>query len=194
MCIDHKRWKLRLIDWGLAEFYQSGGKWGTQVGSKHYKGPELWMGDGRYDYRVDLWAVGCIFAAIVFRMQTFFRSKDRLEMIERIAKVTGSAAIVDYAKSIGTYRGLPKSLRDGPVIPKPDLATFAPKDGQGFATTDALELLDALFTVDHRKRVTAREALALRYFDSVRGLFPPPGSYAAASPKAPVAPSADLAA
>jgi casein kinase II subunit alpha len=178
ICIDHKRRKLRLIDWGLAEFYLPDGKWGTQVGSKHYKAPELWMGDGRYDYRVDLWAVGCMLAAIVFRVQTFFRSKDHNEMIERIAKVTGSAAIVEYAASIGTTRGLPKSLREGKAIPKPPLESFlAPSADRRLATPEVLEFLDALFVVDHRKRVTAREALAHPYFDSVRGQFPPPGTY-----------------
>jgi len=178
ICIDHKRRKLRLIDWGLAEFYLPGGKWGTQVGSKHYKGPELWMGDGRYDYRVDLWAVGCMLAAIVFRVQTFFRSKDHNEMIERIAKVTGSDAVVEYAKSIGTYRGLPKSLRSGPVIPKPPLESFATAD-RSMITPEAIDFLDRLFTVDHRKRPTAREALAHPYFDPVRNLFPPVGDYTA---------------
>lgn len=33
--------KLRLIDWGLAEFYHPGREYNVRVASRYYKGPEL---------------------------------------------------------------------------------------------------------------------------------------------------------
>ena len=39
--IDHAARKLRLIDWGLAEFYHPGKEYNVRVASRYFKGPEL---------------------------------------------------------------------------------------------------------------------------------------------------------
>ena len=39
--IDHANRKLRLIDWGLAEFYHPGQEYNVRVASRYFKGPEL---------------------------------------------------------------------------------------------------------------------------------------------------------
>lgn len=45
--IDHETRKLRLIDWGLAEFYHPGQEYNVRVASRYFKGPELLV-----DYQV----------------------------------------------------------------------------------------------------------------------------------------------
>jgi len=57
--------QLRLIDWGLAEFYHPGTDYHIRVGSRYYKGPELLVGYKRYDYSLDMWSVGCMLASMV---------------------------------------------------------------------------------------------------------------------------------
>ncbi|KAF8173568.1 hypothetical protein K438DRAFT_1772096 [Mycena galopus ATCC 62051] len=57
--------QLCLIDWGLAEFYQPGVEYHVCVGSRQYKPPELLVGYKRYDYSLDLWSTGCVFAAML---------------------------------------------------------------------------------------------------------------------------------
>lgn len=47
--IDHENRKLRLIDWGLAEFYHPGQEYNVRVASRYFKGPELLV-----DYQVHL--------------------------------------------------------------------------------------------------------------------------------------------
>jgi casein kinase II subunit alpha len=39
--IDHNKRTLRLIDWGLAEFYHPGTEYNVRVASRYFKGPEL---------------------------------------------------------------------------------------------------------------------------------------------------------
>ena len=56
--IDHKQRKLRLIDWGLAEFYHSGMEYNVRVASRYFKGPELLVNMRDYDYSLDLWSLG----------------------------------------------------------------------------------------------------------------------------------------
>ena len=41
--------QLRLIDWGLAEFYHPGQEYNVRVASRYFKGPELLL-----DYQVSI--------------------------------------------------------------------------------------------------------------------------------------------
>ena len=57
--------QLRLIDWGLAEFYHPETEYHIRVGSRYYKAPELLVDYKKYDYSLDLWSVGCMLASMV---------------------------------------------------------------------------------------------------------------------------------
>jgi len=70
--IDHKQRKLRLIDWGLAEFYHPGMEYNVRVASRYFKGPELLVGMRDYDYSLDMWSLGCMFAGMLFKKEPFF--------------------------------------------------------------------------------------------------------------------------
>lgn len=63
--IDHKQKKLRVIDWGLAEFYFPGREYNVRVASRYYKGPELLVNDQMYNYSLDIWSLGAMLAAMV---------------------------------------------------------------------------------------------------------------------------------
>lgn len=57
--------QLRLIDWGLAEFYHPKTEYNVRVASRYFKGPELLVDFQEYDYSLDLWSYGCMFASMV---------------------------------------------------------------------------------------------------------------------------------
>ncbi|CAI7846594.1 unnamed protein product [Closterium sp. NIES-54] len=63
--IDHQRRQLRLIDWGLAEFYHPGMAYNVRVASRYFKGPELLVNIEDYDYSLDMWSLGCMVAGMV---------------------------------------------------------------------------------------------------------------------------------
>lgn len=63
--IDHKKRELRLIDWGLAEFYLPSQEYNVRVASRYFKGPELLVDNLLYDYSLDIWSLGCMFAGMV---------------------------------------------------------------------------------------------------------------------------------
>ena len=48
--------EVRLIDWGLAEFYHPGREYNVRVASRYYKGPELLVDLQLYDYTLDIWS------------------------------------------------------------------------------------------------------------------------------------------
>ena len=55
--IDHANRKLRLIDWGLAEFYHPGQEYNVRVASRYFKGPELLIDLQTYDYSLKSYLV-----------------------------------------------------------------------------------------------------------------------------------------
>uniref|UniRef100_A0AC35U3M1 Protein kinase domain-containing protein n=1 Tax=Rhabditophanes sp. KR3021 TaxID=114890 RepID=A0AC35U3M1_9BILA len=56
--IDHQKRELRLIDWGLAEFYHQRQDYNVRVASRYFKGPELLVDFQYYDYSLDMWSLG----------------------------------------------------------------------------------------------------------------------------------------
>ncbi|KAJ1503682.1 Casein kinase II subunit alpha, partial [Coelomomyces lativittatus] len=73
--IDHNKKTLRLIDWGLADFYHPGVELNVRVASRYFKGPELLVNFQHYDYSLDMWSLGCMLASMVcnfLRISYFF--------------------------------------------------------------------------------------------------------------------------
>ncbi|KAF3646023.1 Casein kinase II subunit alpha-1 [Capsicum annuum] len=94
--IDHELRKLRLIDWGLAEFYQPGKEYNVRVASRYFKGPELLVDLQDYDYSLDMWSLGCMFAGMIFRKEPFFYGHDNQDQLVKIAKVLGTDELNAY--------------------------------------------------------------------------------------------------
>ena len=57
---------LKLIDWGLAEFYIPNQSYNVRVATRYYKSPELLVEDTKYHYSMDIWSAGCTMAEIIF--------------------------------------------------------------------------------------------------------------------------------
>ena len=63
--IDHTKRTLKVVDFGLADFYFPEKDYSSKVASLYYKAPELLLGCVRSDYSVDVWAAGLILAGLV---------------------------------------------------------------------------------------------------------------------------------
>ncbi|KAJ7627237.1 kinase-like protein [Roridomyces roridus] len=165
--IDHQRQKLRLIDWGLAEFYHPDTEYHVRVGSRHYKSPELLVGYKRYDYSLDLWATGCMYAAMIFRKQHFFRGADNDDQLLKIMKVLGTAKFDAYLAAYGIP--FESDIEDllGSYQPRP-WTKFVNSENAHLAHSGAIDLLDRLLRFDPKERLTAKEATMHSYFGTVR--------------------------
>lgn len=109
LIIDHKKRELRLIDWGLAEFYFPGQEYNVRVASRYFKGPELLVDNLLYDYSLDIWSLGCMFAGMVtisylfqiFKKEPFFQGHDNYDQLVKIAKVLGTEDLYKYIDKYG---------------------------------------------------------------------------------------------
>lgn len=71
--IQQESTQLRIIDMGLSELYVPGKRYNPSVASRHYKAPELLFEYLFYDYAIDIWSVGCLFAGMIFMSEPFFQ-------------------------------------------------------------------------------------------------------------------------
>ena len=67
---------LKIIDWGLADFYHPSKRFNCRVASRYFKAPELLLGNNYYDYQLDIWSTGCMLAGMMFNKEPFFKGSD----------------------------------------------------------------------------------------------------------------------
>jgi casein kinase II subunit alpha len=165
--IDHQTKQLRLIDWGLAEFYHSGQEYNVRVASRYFKGPELLVEHRTYDYSLDMWSLGCMVAGILFRKEPLFRGNDNVDQLIQIVKVLGTDSLCEY---LGRYDlTLPKAF-DGLITasPRKPWSHFVSKENQAICPPEALDFVDRLLRYDMAERLQTKEALEHPYFAPVR--------------------------
>ncbi|GAA5852816.1 hypothetical protein JCM5353_007629, partial [Sporobolomyces roseus] len=168
--IDHSQRKLRLIDWGLAEFYHPGQELNVRVASRYYKGPELLVDYGFYDYSLDLWSVGCTFGSMIFRRDPLFHGSDNYDQLIKIAKVLGTEGLFQYLEKYEI--DLDPEFDEGEHqlvnYPRKAWSKFVNAENQRFISEEAIDLVDRLLTYDHVERPSAKEAMEHPYFHQVR--------------------------
>ncbi|EEA22143.1 Casein kinase II subunit alpha' [Talaromyces marneffei ATCC 18224] len=165
--IDHENRKLRLIDWGLAEFYHKGTEYNVRVASRYFKGPELLVDFQEYDYSLDMWSLGAMFASMIFRKEPFFHGISNADQLVKIAKVLGTEELFEY---LDKYDIELDSQYDDILsrYPKKPWHSFVNAENQRFVSNEAIDFLDKLLKYDHAERLTAQEAMAHPYFAPVR--------------------------
>jgi len=165
--IDHPKRKLRLIDWGLAEFYFPRTEYNVRVASRYFKGPELLVNMRDYDYSLDIWSVGCMFAGMLFMVHPFFHGRDNYDQLVVITKVLGTPALEAYLEK---YSLKLESAFDDLMgnYPRRSWTDFVTEENKHLSSPLALELLDMMLQFDHQARPTCQEAMAHPYFDQVR--------------------------
>lgn len=168
--IDPVRRQVRLIDWGLAEFYHSNQEYNVRVASRYYKGPELLVDLQDYDYALDMWSLGCMFAGMVFIREPIFKGSDNTDQLVKIAKILGTEPLFDYLDKYNLtlaaeYDTLLTGRNQYPTVPWTDMIT---PENSHLVSQNALDFISRLLKYDHQERLTAREAMQHPLFEAVR--------------------------
>ena len=161
--IDRCSKRLCLIIGELAQFYCPMRKNSIGTSSLCYRSPELVLGYPYYDYAVDMWAAGCLLAAMVFHKQPFFTELNLAIESFAITSVLGSKELLNYAKK---YR-IPVSPIMREIIgdnERQPWGNFVTAENAHLVTDDVLSLIELLLEYDHTERITAKEAMNHSYF------------------------------
>jgi cyclin-dependent kinase 7 len=147
---------LKLADFGLARpFGSPERRYTAQVFAKWYRPPELLFGSTCYGPGVDVWAAGCVFAELLAR-RPWFPGESDVEVLSKIFTALGTPTDPEW----GGMRAMPGFVEFAPTR-APPLAELFPAAG-----ADALDLLGRMVSIDPRRRISAADALAHRYFRS----------------------------
>ncbi|KAI5184930.1 casein kinase II subunit alpha [Nematocida homosporus] len=164
--IDHDSKEIKIIDWGLAEYYIPGTSYSVGVASMHFKAPELLVNYRHYDYSLDLWTFGCVLCEMVLKRMPMFNGSSNEDQLAKIVKVLGKDKFTFYIQKYG-------------IIPSPNLLACiknCPKEGLwpklkeeasktfGAHTKQIFEVLEGVLQYDHQNRLTAQECLNLPFF------------------------------
>lgn len=165
--IDHKQRKLRLIDWGLAEFYHINMEYNVRVASRFFKGPELLVDYRMYDYSLDMWSFGTMLASMIFQKEPFFHGTSNTDQLVKIVRVLGSD---DFEKYLEKYEiELPREFHDMDQYIRKPWYRFINESNKHLSGNEAIiDLIDNLLRYDHQERLTAREAMGHEWFAPVR--------------------------
>ncbi|GMF88370.1 unnamed protein product [[Candida] boidinii] len=164
--IDHQKKKLRLIDWGLAEFYHQNVEYNVRVASRYFKGPELLVDYRLYDYSLDMWSFGATLASIIFKREPFFHGKSNTDQLVQIARVLGTDDLYKYLKKYNLTLG-PEYEDLGYFIKRP-WHRFINELNHPFVNEEVIDFIDKLLRYDHEERLTAKEAMAHPWLAEIR--------------------------
>ncbi|XP_031116998.1 probable serine/threonine-protein kinase At1g54610 isoform X2 [Ipomoea triloba] len=146
--------RLKIADFGLANFFQSKSKkpLTSRVVTLWYRAPELLSGATDYGVGVDLWSAGCLLAEM-FHGRPIMPGRNEIEQLHKIFKLCGSPS-EDYWKKAK----LPASFR--PAQPyKPSFHVALPD-----LPESSYGLLSKLLCIEPAYRGSAASALQNQFF------------------------------
>lgn len=158
-CLVNSNCVLKICDFGLArDNCYDEVEMSSYVQTRWYRSPELLLRLLKYNEKVDMWSVGCIF----------------MEMLEKTPFLMGDNEQNQISKIITTFGAIPKELIDN--IPnkniKLKISQMVTNDKikineifKGY-NSDAVDLLNKLFQIEPVNRISSEEALSHNYFDS----------------------------
>lgn len=150
---------VKLADFGSCKCIYSKPAFTEYISTRWYRAPECLLTDGHYNYKMDLWGVGCVF----FEMMTLFPlfpGDDELDQINKIHDILGTPSetlLTNFQKHSTEIK-----------------YHFQPKIGIGinkFLTHTSVECQDIigkLLTYNPEERFTAKQALNHPYFKDLK--------------------------
>ena len=119
-----------------------------------------------YDYSLDIWNVGVLFAEMIFQKMPFFHGRDNHDQLVKIAKVLGTQGLYDYIKKYDLR--LDSSIENMlSRYKKKPWTKFVNNCNNKYICNEALDFIDKLIKYDHNERLTASEAMEHSYFEPI---------------------------
>lgn len=144
----------KIADYGLAKEIRSQPPYTDYVATRWYRAPEILLHSRRYNWQVDMFAVGCIMAEL-YMMRPLFPGTNEVDQLNRICSVLGTPNDWSEGQRLATQL----SYCFPQYIPMP-LHELMPN-----ASHDSIKLMQSLLEWDPSMRLTADQCLQHSFFD-----------------------------
>ncbi|XP_069772715.1 cyclin-dependent kinase-like 1 isoform X2 [Narcine bancroftii] len=152
---------IKLCDFGFARILTGpGDSYTDYVATRWYRAPELLVGDTQYGPPVDIWAIGCLFAELLYGVP-LWPGKSDVDQLYLIRKTLGD--LIPRHQQVFSSN----QFFNGVTIPVPDnLETLEMKFVN--ISQNALGLMKGCLQMDPADRLNCEQLLDLPYFNSLR--------------------------
>ncbi|OMJ85934.1 hypothetical protein SteCoe_12637 [Stentor coeruleus] len=146
---------LKLADFGSCKGIYSKQPYTEYISTRWYRPPECLLTDGYYDYKMDIWGVGCVFFEVM-ALFPLFPGANELDQIKRIHKILGTPEpqiLAEFEKRASHMK-----------------FNFTPVEGIGFeknimhVSAAGRDLISKMLAYKIDDRISARQALKHVYF------------------------------
>lgn len=162
---------MQICDFGLAKPFSGNGSQSPRVVTSWYRAPEVTMGDRFYDYKIDVWSVGCIMYELIAKTPFVSGVSDRNNLL--LDKITTRMPnrIDDETFKRMLHRG-DMSRRFKQKERKRrytwDRQLFGNVNPDNFDKDAFIDMLSHALEFDPKKRWTITDLLNHRFFDNHR--------------------------
>lgn len=160
-----------IIDFGISDFYLPYRKFCNKIGTRNFKAPEQLLLLKGFDYKIDIWAAGLIFAEMFFQKYPFWKPEEDIVILENIYNMVGHAKFSNYLKKIGGTSAF-EFMKN-------------PSKGQNFESyferekndeimnnledkKNGIDLIKKMLDIDPNSRLSAEECLTHPFFKSIK--------------------------
>ncbi|KAH8262127.1 hypothetical protein KR038_000230, partial [Drosophila bunnanda] len=157
LVVDSRSMQLKVADFGNAKTLDPQKRNLSYVGSRQYRGPELFAKYDLYDCSVDIWSAGCVLAELLKGTPLFLNIQDELQQLHHIVRLLGTEGL-DSAPEIRSKCDVLHQI----VRPSWDhlLKVEVPRD--------LSDLLNSCFVYKSAARILPMAACAHAAFDELR--------------------------
>mmetsp|Transcript_18150 Transcript_18150/g.45309 ORF Transcript_18150/g.45309 Transcript_18150/m.45309 type:complete len:423 (-) Transcript_18150:732-2000(-) len=159
--------QLKLADFGSCRGIYSKQPYTEYISTRWYRAPECLLTDGYYNYKMDMWGVGCVFFEVM-SLYPLFPGANELDQINKIHKILGTppAEVLAKFKRHASHVDFNFPHQEGTGIAK-----LIPH-----ASADAIDLMQKLLCYNPDDRISARQALRHPFFRDIRDVEKVPRS------------------
>jgi casein kinase II subunit alpha len=160
-----------IIDFGISDFYLPYRKFCTKIGTRNFKAPEQLLLLKGFDYKIDIWAAGLIFAEMFCQKYPFWKPEEDIVILENIYNMVGHQKFSNYLKKIGNPSNF--EFMKTPVKPQNFENYFERESNDEIMNNledkkNGIDLIKKMLDIDPNLRLSAEECLKHPFFKSIQ--------------------------
>lgn len=160
-----------IIDFGISDFYLPYRKFCNKIGTRNFKAPEQLLLLKGFDYKIDIWAAGIIFAEMFFQKYPFWKPEEDIVILENIYNMIGHTKFSNYLSKIGSPNNF--EFMKNPAKGQNFESYFEREKNNEFMNhledkKNGIDLLKKMLDIDPNSRYSAEECLKHPFFKSIQ--------------------------